>query len=262
MDLQLRDKVIIVSGGAKGIGEGIVKVLASEGAIPVIVGRNQADNQKTFEAIEASGGKAFQVVAELTDADASEKAIKTVLEKFKRIDGLVNNAGVNDGVGLELGNYAAFMSSLHKNLVHYYLLAHFALPALKESKGPIVNISSKTAETGQGGTSAYAAANGGRNALTREWAVELLKYGIRVNAIVVAECWTPLYAKWIETLPDPSKKLASIIANIPLENRMTSAEEIANTAAFLLSPRSSHTTGQLIHVDGGYVHLDRALANA
>jgi NAD(P)-dependent dehydrogenase (short-subunit alcohol dehydrogenase family) len=175
---------------------------------------------------------------------------------------LVNNAGENDGVGLESGNYERFMASLHKNVVHYYLMAHHALPALKESKGAIVNISSKTAETGQGGTSAYAAANGGRNALTREWAVELLKYGIRVNAIIVAECWTPLYERWIQTLPNPAEKLASITAHIPLENRMTTAEEIASTTAFLLSQRSSHTTGQLLYVDGGYVHLDRALAKS
>ena len=125
-----------------------------------------------------------------------------------------------------------------------------------------MNITSKTAETGQGGTSGYAAANGGRNALTREWAVELLKYNIRVNAIVVAECWTPLYQKWVATLADPEATLKKITANIPLENRMTTAEEIANMAVFLLSPASSHTTGQIIHVDGGYVHLDRALANA
>ncbi len=259
MDLQLKDKVVIVSGGAKGIGEGIVKALVAEGAMPVIIGRNAEDNIKTINAV---AGKAFQVTAELTIPAESEKAIKIILEKFGRIDGLVNNAGVNDGVGLENGSYDAFMASLHKNLVHYYLLAKYALPSLIKSKGAIVNISSKTAETGQGGTSAYAAANGGRNALTREWAVELLKYGIRVNAIIVAECWTPLYEKWIETLPDPKEKLNSIVAKIPLENRMTTAEEIANTTVFLLSSKSSHTTGQLIHVDGGYVHLDRALANA
>jgi len=171
----------------------------------------------------------------------------------------VNNAGVNDGVGLENGNYEDFMASLHKNLVHYYLMAQEALPYLKATKGSIVNISSKTAETGQGNTSAYAAANGGRNALTREWAVELLKYGIRVNAVVVAECYTPLYQSWIQTFAEPQKKLEEITAKIPLGKRMTTAEEIANTVAFLLSERSSHTTGQLIHVDGGYVHLDRAL---
>ncbi|MDQ6761729.1 MAG: SDR family oxidoreductase [Bacteroidota bacterium] len=262
MDLQLKDKVIIVSGGAKGIGEGIVKVLAAEGATPVIIGRNKEDNMKTVKAIETLGGNAFQVVAELTGPGQCERAVKEVMEKFGRIDGLVNNAGVNDGVGLEHGNYEKFMASLHKNVVHYYLLAHHALPALIKSKGAIVNITSKTAETGQGNTSAYAAANGGRNALTREWAVELLKYGIRVNAIVVAECWTPAYEKWIATLENGDEKLKEITSKIPLGNRMTTAEEIANTTAFLLSNCSSHTTGQLIYVDGGYVHLDRALANA
>jgi NAD(P)-dependent dehydrogenase (short-subunit alcohol dehydrogenase family) len=141
-------------------------------------------------------------------------------------------------------------------------MAHHALPALKESKGAILNITSKVADTGQGNTSAYAAANGGRNALTREWAVELLKYGIRVNSVVVAECWTPLYESWVKTLSNPQEKLAEIVSKIPLESRMTTAEEIANGVAFLLSPRSSHTTGQIIYIDGGYVHLDRALANA
>jgi L-fucose dehydrogenase len=259
MDLQLKDKVIIVSGGAKGIGYGIVRVLAREGAIPFIIGRNEDDNKAAIADIATAGGNAFQIPAELTDPGQCEQAVKAVLDRCGRIDGLVNNAGVNDGVGLEGGNYAAFIASLHKNLVHYYLLAQYALPALKRSKGAIVNISSKTAETGQGNTSAYAAANGGRNALTREWAVELLKYGIRVNAIIVAECWTPLYEKWISTVANPEEKLRSILAKIPLGQRMTTAEEIANMTAFLLSERSSHTTGQLIHVDGGYVHLDRAL---
>ena len=262
MDLQLKNKVIIVTGGAKGIGEGIAKLLAAEGAVPVIVGRNEADNLKTQGEIEASGGKAWQVVAELTEPSECKKAVGAVTEKFSRIDGLVNNAGINDGVGLESGSYENFMLSIHRNLVHYYLMAQLCLPELKKTKGAIVNISSKTAETGQGNTSAYAASNGGRNALTREWAVELLKYGIRVNAVIVAECFTPLYEKWIQTLPNPKEKLKEIESKIPLENRMTTAEEIANAVVFLLSPRSSHTTGQLIHVDGGYVHLDRALANA
>src|SRR3954452_23215658 len=109
MDLQLKDKVIIVTGGAKGIGEGIAKALAAEGAIPVIVGRKEADNKKTMDEIISSGGRAFQVEAELTDPDASERAVKAVIEAYGRIDGLVNNAGANDGVGLENGNYPRFM---------------------------------------------------------------------------------------------------------------------------------------------------------
>jgi len=256
MELQLKDKVIIVTGGAKGIGEGIVKVLAGEGAIPVIIGRNAADNKKTLLDIAPNG---FQVEAELSLPEQCHMAVDAVIKKFGRIDGLVNNAGVNDGVNLENGSYEAFMASLHKNLVHYYLITHHALQALKKSRGAIVNIGSKTAETGQGNTSAYAAANGGRNALTREWAVELLKYGIRVNAVIVAECYTPLYEKWIKTIENPEETLKKITDRIPLGNRMTTAEEIANMVVFLLSERSSHTTGQLIHVDGGYVHLDRAI---
>src|SRR5665647_558714 len=261
MDLQLKNKVIIITGGAKGIGEGIVRVLVSEGAIPVIVGRNENDNLKLLSELNSQQPEIFQVIAELNDPEQSEKVVNKVVEKFGRIDGLVNNAGQNDGVGLENGNYENFMTSLHKNLIHYFLMAHFALPELKKSKGSIVNITSKTAETGQGNTSAYAASNGGRNALTREWAVEMLQYGIRVNAIVVAECWTPQYEKWIQTLPNAEEKLKEITSRIPLDKRMTTPEEIANMTAFLLSEKSSHTTGQLIHVDGGYVHLDRALAN-
>ncbi|MGB4816557.1 MAG: SDR family oxidoreductase [Ferruginibacter sp.] len=259
MDLQLNNKIILVSGGAKGIGEGIVKILAAEGALPVIIGRSEEDNLKTVAIIEAAGGKAFQVIAELTDPLQCEQSIKIISDKFGKIDGLVNNAGVNDGVGLEHGDYNSFVASLHKNLIHYYLLAHFAIPFLKQSKGAIVNIGSKTAETGQGNTSAYAAANGGRNALTREWAVELLQYGIRVNAVIVAECFTPLYESWIKTFSNSQEKLQQISSKIPLEKRMTTAKEIASMVAFLLSEKSSHTTGQLIHVDGGYVHLDRAI---
>ena len=259
MNLHLQEKIIIVSGGAKGIGEGIATLLAEEGAIPVIIGRDKNDNNKFVTSLQANGYKAGQVVAELSDPLQCENAIKQIVANYGRIDGLVNNAGVNDTINLENGNYEGFMSSLHKNVVHYYLLAHHALPYLKIANGSIVNISSKVADTGQGETSGYAAANGARNALTREWAVELLKYGIRVNAVIVAECFTPLYDKWIKTLPNPEEKLAHIQSKIPLGKRFTTKEEIANTVAFLLSSASSHTTGQLVYVDGGYTHLDRTL---
>lgn len=260
MDLCLQNRVILVTGGAKGIGRGIAEVLAGEGAIPVVIGRNAADNDEAVQTLVAAGGQAFAVAAELTRSEECRRAVAVTVEKFGRIEGLVNNAGINDGVGLEDGDGERFLASLRKNVLHYYEMAHFALPYLKQTRGPIVNIGSKVAETGQGHTSAYAAANGGRNALTREWAVELAPHCIRVNAVIVAECWTPLYANWIQTFADPEAARRRIEAKIPFEKRMTTCEEIGNTVAFLLSSRSSHTTGQLIHVDGGYVHLDRAIS--
>ena len=254
MDLQLKGKVFIVTGGAKGIGEAITRVLAAEGAFPVILGRSEADNQALLEQLGTGG----QVRAELNDPAQCKAAVDQVLMQFGKIDGVVNNAGVNDGVGLENGDYEGFVKSLQSNVIHYYLVVQAALPELIKNKGAIVNIGSKVAETGQGGTSGYAAANGGRNALTREWAVELLKYGIRVNSVIVAECYTPLYDRWIKTLSNPEETLKKITDRIPLEKRMTTGEEIANMVVFLLSSKSSHTTGQIIHIDGGYVHLDRA----
>lgn len=259
MDLNLKDKVIVVTGGSKGIGYGICKVLAEEGAIPVIIGRNKETIYVAVKELAAFGTKVGFAFAELTDPDACKNAVKKIRQEFGRIDGLVNNAGVNDGVGLESGNYKDFLQSINRNLTHYYLMAHHVMPELKKNKGSIVNIGSKVANTGQGGTSGYAAANGGRNALTREWAVELLPFSVRVNAVIVAECFTPLYEKWIQTFDNPEEKLNEISKKIPLENRMTTTKEIANTVAFLLSDKSSHTTGQLLYVDGGYAHLDRAI---
>ncbi|MCL5129621.1 MULTISPECIES: SDR family oxidoreductase [unclassified Algibacter] len=259
MDLNLKDKVIIVTGGSKGIGLGIVESLIHEGANPVIITRNKASAIDAIEDFKKKGIEVFYALAELTDPEQCKNAINEVVKKYGRIDGLVNNAGVNDSVGLETGNYNDFIQSLKRNVGHYYSMAQYVLPELKKTKGAIVNIGSKTADTGQGGTSGYAAANGGRNALTREWAVELLPYSIRVNALIVAECYTPLYDKWISTFPDKEQRLLDITKNIPFGNRMTTAEEIGDTVAFLLSSKSSHTTGQLLYVDGGYAHLDRSL---
>lgn len=260
MDLGLQEKVIIVTGGAKGIGEAISKLIAAEGGTAVIAGRSTADNEKTVNEIIAAGGKALAITAELGNVEDCKKVIAETIAKYGKIDGLVNNAGANDGVGLESGSPEKFMQSLQNNLSHYYNLAHFALPYLKATKGNIVNIGSKVASTGQGNTSGYAASKGAINALTREWAVEMLPYSIRINTVIPAEVWTPLYETWINSLPNPQEKLASITAKIPFEKRMTTSAEIANTTVFLLSPRSSHTTGQIVYVDGGYTHLDRSIS--
>ncbi len=260
MDLKIKDKVVIVTGGSKGIGEGISRCLAAEGAIPVVASRDKESGEQLVAEFAEMGIDSLFIQAELAAAENCKKIIDQTLAKYGRIDGLVNNAGINDGVGVENGTPEQFVASIDKNLHHYFYLVHYSLDALKKSKGSIVNISSKTALTGQGGTSGYAASKGAQLALTREWAVDLLKYGIRVNAIVPAEVMTPLYANWLQSFDDPEAKLQSITEKIPLEGRMTTSEEIADMAVFLLSARASHMTGQFLFVDGGYVHLDRALA--
>ena len=260
MDLNLKGKVVVISGAAGkegSIGETILQRLAEEGAIPAVIDRN-ARGFGYVEAIQKKGIDAVFCQTDVTNPDQIEKAVKTIAEKYGRIDVVINNVGVNDGVGLD-ASYEEFMDSLKLNMVSYFLIVKHALPFLIKSKGNILNIGSKVALTGQGRTSGYAASKGGVLGLTREWAVDLIKHDIRSNAIIIAESWTPSYDTWIRTLPDGEAKLQSIVKKIPLENRMTSTNEIADTCLFTISNRSSHTTGQFIFVDGGYVHLDRSL---
>lgn len=257
MDLGIKGKVFIVTGGGKGIGGAITGQLAQEGAIPVIFDRDEAAAESLRTELGADQVH-FQKV-DLCDTAACQQAVSTTVDLLGKIDGLVNNAGVNDGVGLESGSPAQFRVSLEKNLHHFYDMAHYCLPHLKASQGCILNIGSKTAETGQGNTSGYAASKGAVMALTREWAVELLPYNVRVNTIIPAEVMTPLYRQWLNSFDDPAAKEKSITDKIPLGNRMTTTEEIAHMAAFLLSSKASHITGQHIHVDGGYTHLDRII---
>jgi L-fucose dehydrogenase len=260
MDLGLKDKVVIVTGGGAGIGEGISRACLAEGARVVVLSRRSENVQRFMAEMESTGAACTLVEAHLEDTNRCREAIAEVERQFGEIYGLVNNAGVNDGVGLASGSVERFQESLQKNLIHYYALAHYALPALKRSQGAIVNISSKVALTGQGNTSGYAASKGAQLALTREWAAELLPFNVRVNAVLPAEVMTPLYERWLKTLGDPDAKLREITSKIPLGKRMTLSSEIAAAAVFLLSPtQSGHTTGQHLIVDGGYVHLDRAL---
>ncbi len=260
MDLGLKDAVIVVTGGASGIGAGITRVCLVESARVVVVSRVTDATRQFMDEMAVTGARCEFLETELAEPAQCKAAIEHVTQQYGRIDGLVNNAGVNDGVGLEHGDPARFAASLQQHLVHYYAMAHYALPMLKAARGAIVNISSKVAVTGQGGTSAYAAAKGAQLAMTREWAAELLPCGVRVNAVLPAEVMTPLYQSWLGRLPDPAAELARITARIPLEHRMTTAAEIGAAVAFLLSPtQSAHTTGQHVFVDGGYTHLDRAL---
>ncbi|MDO5103521.1 MAG: SDR family oxidoreductase [Lautropia sp.] len=257
MDLKLTDKIILVTGGGSGIGAAITEVLVEEGAIPVVIARRDPDAH-WWQTLLQRQPRLQRVKAELSVVDDCQRAVEEVLAQQGRIDGLVNNAGVNDSIGLDAGP-EAFVQSLHRNLVHYYTMMHLCVGQLKQHRGAVVNISSKTALTGQGNTSAYTAAKGAQLSLTREWAAALRNDGVRVNCVLPAEVMTPLYERWLQGFDDPQAQLDTITRNIPLGQRMTTAREIADTVVFLLSERASHTTGQWILPDGGYTHLDRAL---
>lgn len=257
MDLGLRDKVVVVTGGGSGIGGAISRALAAEGAVPVIFAR-RAPRESFMAALTEVQPQATVILADLSRDEDCRRAVAEARARFGRIDGLVNNAGTNDGVGLEAGP-EAFRASLDQNLLHYYTLAHLLLADLKAARGAIVNISSKTALTGQGQTSAYVAAKAAQLGLTREWAAALAPDGVRVNAVIPAEVMTPMYRQWLDGFDDPAAQERLITARIPLGSRMTTDDEIAATVVFLMSARASHTTGQWLFVDGGYVHLDRAL---
>jgi L-fucose dehydrogenase len=264
MNLELKDKVVIVTGGARGIGQSIVQTLAANHAVPVVFDRTPESEAAWFQELKAEHKRAEWEQVELTDEKAVANAVDIASRHFGRLDGLINNAGSNDGSSLR-AKPARFRKSLEQNLVQCFTVTHHAVPHLKSAADThgeafIINIGSKAAIAGHGHASGYSAAKGGLLALTREWAVALVTDKIRVNAVVPAEVWTPMYDGWFQSRPDPDAERREVEARIPLGRRMTEPREIADTVVFLASPRTSHTTGQILFIDGGYTHLDRAFS--
>ncbi len=259
MDLHLRDRVVIVTGGAKGIGAACCLAFAQEGARVVIVDRDAAATDQLVKQLGASA-VVEPLCVDLLDEAECRRVIEQTVQTFGQLDVLVNNAGFNDAVGLDQPP-SRFAASVMSSLLHVYALTHYAAPHLRRARGAVVNVSSKVSITGQGSTSGYAAAKGAINALTREWALAFASDGVRVNCVLPAECLTDQYQRWFDTQRDPQAARQAVARLIPLEHRLTSPAEVAAMIVFLASPISSHTTGEWVFVDGGYTHLDRAASH-
>ena len=257
MDLRLRDKIVLDTGGAKGIGAATVKAFLAEDSKVVLVDRD-ADEGSALS--KSSGSKVSFIEADLTNLKSCKEAVEQTVSLFGGLDVLVNNAGFNDGLGLETSP-EDFMTSVQNNLLHVYAMTHYALPQIRKGAGCILNLGSKVSVTGQGQTSAYAAAKGAISALTREWSVALAPDKIRVNCVIPAECLTDQYEQFFQSQTDPDAAKKAIADLVPFAQRLTTPEEIAQTIVFLASECSSHTTGQLVYVDGGYTHFDRAVGH-
>ncbi len=257
MKLGLNDKVVLITGGARGIGAAAVRAFLNEECNVVFVDR---DSESGSELAKSSGTNGRFIEAELNTPESCRQAVEKTVSFFGGIDVLVNNAGFNDGRGLETPP-EEFMNSVRINLLHVYAMTHYSLPQLRKSQGCLVNLGSKVSETGQGNTSAYAAAKGAIQALTREWAVALAPDNIRVNCVIPAECHTDQYEQFFQARKNPEATRQAIGYLVPLSNRLTTPDEIAQTIVFLSSNCSSHTTGQHIFVDGGYTHFDRAVGH-
>ncbi len=244
----LTGKIAIVTGGNQGIGLGITRGLAGAGATVVIANRRAAEGQKAAEALQKEG---FNIIAIPTDV--SQKAsvaamVEKVMNEYKKIDILVNNAAVIIRKPLEDFEEDEWDTILNTNLRGLFLCCQLVgREMIKRKKGKIINISSVLSQVVQSGRGVYATAKAGVSHLTRALAMEWSQYNININAIGPGVTMTPINQKYFEENPDDLKK---IIEGIPI-GREAYPRDYAGAAVFLASDASDYVTGQTLLVDGG-----------
>ncbi len=241
----LKDKVILVTGGSRGIGRAIAKEVAQNGAYVIInYNRSQEKAEEVREEIQREGGKAEIVKFDVSCEIEVEKAIKNIIKEKGRIDGLVNNAGVTMNSLLPLTKREKVEELVKINLFGTIFCSKHVLKAMLKNGGSIVNITSVVGETGNPGQSVYAAAKGGIISFTKALAREVAPKGVRVNAV------SPGYITTEMTESLPEKVKGEIKKLIPM-GRFGSPEEVAAAVIFLLSDMSQYITGEVIKVNGG-----------
>jgi L-fucose dehydrogenase len=246
--MRFKDRVVLITGGAKGIGAGCVEVFAAEGAKIAIVDRDMPCARSLANRYPRN---AIAIEADVGHADQIQQAIETTIARFGQLDCLINNAGIHPpATPIESMSPHEAMQVMQVNFMSTYAGSHYAMKYLRATRGTIINISSMTAVLGQLNSTAYAASKGAQLAFTKALALEAAADGIRVNAILPSNIDTPLMRAWAATLPDPAAALARIAALQPL-GRMGTPHEIGKVCLFLATEDSSFITGQGIEVDGG-----------
>lgn len=250
--MRFSDRVVIVTGGAKGIGLGCTEVFLSEGGKVVLIDRDSEALKVCCERLELQySGCVLGVQADVASESELQSAIEKGVHHFGRLDALVNNAGIHPpDTPLESMTPAEAMRVMQINFASTYAGCFHALKYLRMTRGCIVNISSMTAVLGQKNSTAYAASKGAQVSFTKSLALEGAGDGVRVNAILPSNVDTPLMRDWASTLSDPEAALDRIAKLQPL-GRMADPKEIGTVALFLCTADSSFITGQAIEVDGG-----------
>jgi NAD(P)-dependent dehydrogenase (short-subunit alcohol dehydrogenase family) len=249
--MKLKDKVAVVTGGSKGIGFGCAKVFGKYGCKVVIAARGEETGQASERQLCESGCQAVFVRCDVTDEKEMRSLIETAVDRFGRLDCMVNNAGWHPpAMTIDEVSVEDFERLLRLNLTSTFMGCKFALPHLKETKGNIVNMSSEVAIIGQTSAPSYVPTKAGQIGLTRALALDLAPEGVRVNAVCPAGVMTPLVKEWADSEYDPDAALAMVDRWHPI-GRMATIEEIGEVCAFLASHEASFVTGQVICPDGG-----------
>jgi 3-oxoacyl-[acyl-carrier protein] reductase len=244
----LKDKVAVVTGASQGIGRETALALAQAGAKVVVSARNEEKLAALAGAIAAAGGEAFGLKMDVADAEQVKAGFKQFIEKFGRLDILVNNAAVTrDGLAMRMKK-DDWDAVLQTNLTGAHLCIQQALPTMMKARaGRIINISSVVAQSGNAGQANYVAAKAGLIGLTKAIAIEIASRGITVNAVAPGFIETPM----TDVLSDKVKEELKV--RIPL-GRMGSARDVASAIVFLASDEAGYITGHVLNVNGG-MHL-------
>jgi L-fucose dehydrogenase len=250
--VRFKDRVVIVTGGAKGIGAGCARVFAAEGGTVSILDVDQSGAEALAAELTAKEpGRAMALRCDISRPDDVQAAIEATVARAGRLDCLINNAGAHPPATTIDDTRLEDVESLFRlNFLGTYAGCKFAVPHLRRTRGTIVNVSSMTAVLGQDRSSAYAATKGAQLSLTKALAVELGPQGIRVNAVLPSNVDTPLMREWAATLDDPASALRRVAA-LQVFGRMADPEEIGRVCLFLATDDSSFVTGQGIEVEGG-----------